>query len=358
MTVQNAPQSTDKTYTIRVAAIIASLGNATLAILKIITGMFAGSGALIADGIDSSADVLIGVITLAIVRIISKPADEEHPWGHGRAETVATALLSFTLFFMGAQLIFNSASTLLSGERQLVPSAIAIVVTLISIAGKILLAWSQFMLGKRAGSAMVTANAKNMAGDVMVSVGVLAGLVISALTGAAYADTVIAMLIGVWVIKTAVGIFLDANRELMDGNSEIESYRFIVDAVNATEGAANPHRARMRRIAGFWDIDFDINVDPGCTVSEAHDIASRVEEELRLRLENVYDIMIHIEPRGDDGANETYGLSEDAMIAAAEPDDDDKDAPGGDVAETYGLPEDAIHESAESRDDENAAPTE
>jgi divalent metal cation (Fe/Co/Zn/Cd) transporter len=68
----------------------------------------------------------------------------------------------------------------------------------------------------------------------------------------------------------------------------------------------------MRRIAGFWDIDFDIDVDPKCTVSEAHDIASQVETEIKLRLENVFDIMIHVEPRGDN-ADETFGLSEDDM---------------------------------------------
>jgi cation diffusion facilitator family transporter len=160
---------------------------------------------------------------------------------------------------------------------------------------------------------MITANAKNMAGDVLVSLGVMAGLVISSLTGAAYADTVITMLIGAWIIKTSIGIFLETNLELMDGNGNMESYRTIVEAVNATSGAANPHRARMRKIAGFWDIDLDINVNPARTVSEAHEIASLVENEIRRRLENVFDIVIHVEPDGD-GSAEMYGLSEDAII--------------------------------------------
>ena len=305
-------QSSNKINDIRAAAIIASAGNAVLAVIKIISGAYSGSGALVADGIDSSADVLISVITLAIVGVMSKPADAEHPWGHGRAETVATALLSFVLFFMGAQLIINSAAALVSGGPRNAPSAAAIVVTVISIAGKILLAWNQHMLGKRAGSAMISANAKNMIGDVFVSVGVMAGLVISKLTGAAYADTVITMLIGAWIIKTSVVIFLETNLELMDGNGNMESYRAIVDAVSATAGAANPHRARMRKIAGFWDIDLDINVNPARTVSEAHDIASVVEDEIRRRLENVFDIVIHVEPDGD-GSAEMFGLSEDAM---------------------------------------------
>jgi cation diffusion facilitator family transporter len=303
----------NKTNDIRVAAIIALAGNSVLAVLKISAGIFSKSNALIGDGIDSSADVLISIITLFIVKVISKPADAKHPWGHGRAETVATAFLSFIIFFMGAQLIINSASNLFSGEQHIESSAVAIIVTLISIIGKILLALSQYILGKRADSTMIKANAKNMAGDVLTSCSVMVGLTISIFMGSTYADTIIAMLIGVWIIKTAVGIFLEANLELMDGNINIGPYRVIVDAVNAVEGASNPHRARIRRIAGFWDINFDIDVDPKCAVSEAHSIASQVECEIKQRLEDVFDIMIHVEPRGDT-TDEMFGLSEDEML--------------------------------------------
>ena len=300
----------EKTKYIRIAAITAIIGNTVLAILKIITGIFSNSGALIGDGIDSSTDVLISIITLVVVRIISKPADKEHPWGHGRAEAVSTVLLSFIIFFAGMQLIISSISNLISGERYFEPSVMAIIITLISIAGKIILAWSQYMLGKRAGSTMIRANAKNMASDVLISIGVLVGLIISTYTGSTYADTIIAILIGVWIIKTAIDIFLEANLELMDGNNDMEPYRIIVRAVNSVDGAANPHHARIRNISGFWDIDFDIDVDPKCTVLEAHTIASKVEKEIKRNLENVYDIMIHIEPSGDN-APEAFGLSED-----------------------------------------------
>lgn len=297
---------------IRIAAIIAITGNAVLAVLKITAGVWSNSGALIGDGIDSSADVLISIITLVIVGIISKPADTEHPWGHGRAETVATAFLSFVIFMAGAQLIINSIANLIAGGQHTTPSAIAVIATLISIAGKILLAWSQNLLGKRANSAMIKANAKNMASDVLISLGVLAGLVISVLTGSAYADTIIAILIGLWILKTAIDIFLETNHELMDGNRSMEPYRVIVESVKSVEGAANPHRARARRVAGFWDIDLDIDVDPNLTVLEAHRIASQVEDKIKQSLENVYDIMIHIEPSGDD-AMEAFGLSENEI---------------------------------------------
>jgi len=159
---------------------------------------------------------------------------------------------------------------------------------------------------------MITANAKNMAGDVLVSVSVLIGLIISFSTGTAHADEFIALLIGAWIIKTSINIFLETNLELMDGNAEFEPYRIIADAVRSVDGAYNPHRARIRRVAGFWDMDFDIDVDPKCTVSEAHVIATKVEKEIKKRLENVFDIMIHVEPHGDDAA-EVFGLSENEM---------------------------------------------
>ena len=302
----------DKTKYIRIAAIIALAGNAVLAILKITAGVLSNSGALIGDGIDSSTDVLISIITLVVIRIISKPADVEHPWGHGRAETISTVLLSFAIFFAGTQLVISSVSNLINGTHSFIPSVSAIIVTLISIFGKILLSWSQYIVGKRTGSAMIKANAKNMASDVLISVGVLVGLVISNRSGSKYADTIIAILIGTWIIKTAADIFLEANRELMDGNKDMEPYRVIARAVNSVEGATNPHHARIRRIAGFWDIDFDIDVDPQCTVLEAHGIASKIENDIKQNLENVYDIMIHIEPSGDN-ALEAFGLSEIEM---------------------------------------------
>jgi cation diffusion facilitator family transporter len=300
----------DKTKDIRTAAVIALIGNAILAALKISVGIFSGSIALIGDGIDSSADVLIAVVTLGVVKIIAYPADRNHPWGHAKAETVAVAVLSFIVFFAGAQLIFHSAVNIFSGVPREIPAFSAVIATLISIAGKILLAYSQYIFGRRSDSAIIRANAKNMACDIVISLGVLAGLALSTVTGFGLADTIAAALIGAWVIKTAIGIFLEANLELMDGSVDMEQYRIVFDAVKSVEGAGHPHRARMRSIGGFWDIDLDVEVNPKLTVLEAHRIASQIENEIKRRLENVFDIVIHIEPQGDHSV-EKFGLSPD-----------------------------------------------
>jgi len=300
---------TGKARLIKIASFTAIGGNTLLAAAKIIMGVYAGSHAVIGDGIDSSVDVLIAIMSLIVARIISRPADECHPWGHGRAETIATTLLACVLFFAGAQLILNSGKDIILGTEREVPSMPALIVTLVSIAGKLLLAWSQYVFGKKAGSPMLKANAKNMTADVLLSTGVLVGLGFSMFFNIGIIDSWAAVLVGVWVIKTALGIFFEANAELMDGGSEKIFYRMVFEAVKSVDEAGNPHRVRMRRIAGLWDIDMDIEVPPHKTVIEAHMIAYKVEKAIKGRIENIYDIVVHVEPAGN-LENEGYGLSE------------------------------------------------
>jgi cation diffusion facilitator family transporter len=297
---------------IKTAALTALGGNLVLALIKIAGGLYAGSMAVLGDGIDSGVDVFIALMSLFVSAVISRPADPGHPWGHGRAETVATAALSFILFFAGTQLILNAAGDLLSGINRPAPSGEALGITLVSIAGKLILAWTQYLFSKRAGSAMLKANAKNMAADVVVSLGVLLGLGLSMLLGVGAVDAAAAILVGLWIIRSAVGIFMEANSELMDGGSGTASYRAVFEAVHSVPGAGRPHRTRMRRIAGFWDIDIDIEVDPKLTVRAAHGIASRVEQAIKERVEGVYDIVIHVEPAGN-VENEGYGLCEEEV---------------------------------------------
>jgi len=301
-----------KARLIKTASLTALFGNLALSVTKIITGIFAGSLALIGAGIDSMVDVLIAIMTLVVSRIISRPADEDHPWGHGRAETVATALLSFMLFFAGAQLILSSGRDIIFGAEREVPGMAALVVTVISVAAKLLLAWSQYLFGKKADSLMLKANAKNMFADVFLSVGVLVGLALSMFFDVGVIDSWAAALVGLWIIKSAFGIFWEANTELMDGGANKAFYQLVFDAVNSVNEAGKPHRVRMRRIAGLWDIDIDIEVPVNKTITEAHRIAYKVEEAIKARVENVYDITVHVEPAGN-FEFEGYGLSEKTL---------------------------------------------
>ncbi|MDR3147869.1 MAG: cation diffusion facilitator family transporter [Treponema sp.] len=299
---------------IRAASLIALVGNLALGAFKVGSGILAGSLAVLGDGIDSLVDILIAIMALVVSRVVSRPADRGHPWGHGRAETIATAILAFLLFFAGAQLILNSVNQLIFEQSREIPGRLALTATLISIAGKLVLALVQRHFGRKADSAMLRANARNMAGDVLLSLGVLTGLGFSIATGIAILDSVTAILVGLWVIRSAVSIFIEANLELMDGSAETDAYRTVFDAVHSVPGAGNPHRTRMRRIAGLWDIDIDIEVAPDLTVYAAHRIATQVELAIKGRLEGIFDIMVHVEPSGDHlRGNEGYGLSEEEI---------------------------------------------
>ena len=308
-------QDSFKTHYIRVAGTIALIGNAALAFIKILLAYFSKSLAVMGDGIDSSTDVLIAIVTLVISAIISRPSDKEHPWGHGRAETTTTLVLSFIIFFAGAQLAIQSVTRLMNPQDAQAIGRGAVIAAIISIAGKTVLALLQFHYGKIADSEMVKANALNMKNDIIMSLGILVGLFLSEQFKLPILDPIIALLVGLWVIKNAAKLFLQVNFELMDGNADNSLYQKLFSAVSSVQGVHNPHKARIRKMASLFDIDLDIEVDPDMTVYDAHEKAEQVEEAIREVIPEAYDILIHVEPLGSDShqREEKYGLKPEDM---------------------------------------------
>lgn len=295
----NTPARLDRELQLRKASFIALFGNSILATLKIGTGAITGSLAVLSDGIDSATDIVIAIMNLFAARIASKPGDKEHPYGHARAETIATTILSFIVFYAGVQLFLTSIRSLISGEAATLPSPITLVVTILSIAGKLGLAFSQFHYAKITGSSMLRANGVNMRGDVVTSGAVLLGLGLGYLLNAPVLDRILALLVSAWIIKNAVGIFLESNDELMEGVSENGLYEKVFEAVASVRGAGNPHRARIRKIGSSLFADLDIEVDPGMTVAEAHDLALRVEGRIKESNPDIRDVVVHVEPEGN-----------------------------------------------------------
>jgi cation diffusion facilitator family transporter len=297
----------DRAGILRKASVIALVGNAFLAVAKLVVGFASGSLAVVGDGIDSSTDVVIAIVALITSRIVEKPGDREHPYGHSRAETVATTLLAFIVFFAGSQLLVRTASALIANEAAELPSMLAILVTAVSIAGKLILSWSQFHYGKKSGSSMLIANGKNMRGDVVISSSVLVGLAFTFALKMPILDRVTALLVSLWIIKVAAGIFREANTELMDGTAGAGPYGEIFAAVSSVPGAGNPHRTRVRRLGSILIVDLDIEVEPELSVAAAHVIAVDVERAIKGSLPEVYDVIVHVEPRGN-AEDERFGL--------------------------------------------------
>jgi cation diffusion facilitator family transporter len=289
---------------------VAIVGNLLLALLKIIAGIRAGSLAVLGDGIDSTTDIVASGITLFAARIIAKPPDREHPYGHFRAETIATKTLSFIIFFAGAQLALSTVHRLISGEYGGVPGIAALYAAAISIVGKIALSVLLSRSGKKLNSSMLRANGKNMQSDILISTGVLAGVVFTQALRMPLLDSIAALMISLWIMRTAFTIFMESNVELMDGLGDQTVYPVIFKAVDEISGAVNPHRTRVRKLGNVYIIDLDIEVDGRKTVTEAHNIAVQVEHTIKQRVDNVYDIMVHVEPSGNVELNERFGVTD------------------------------------------------
>ncbi len=297
------------------ASWVSTIGNALLSALKITVGLLAGSMAVLGDGVDTSIDVVISLVMLTTAFIIRRPPGRKYPFGYDKAENVATIVLSLVVFFAGIQMLIPSLKMVFSGEARELPGLLSIWVTVFSILGKFALSWYQFRVGKRSGSDLIIANAKNMQGDVMISLGVLVGLFFTYVLKLPILDAVTSLIISMWIIKIGVGIFLESAVELMDGVKDESIYHRIFDAVGRVPEARNPHHLRMRLIGGKYMIDLDIELDGNMNVAEAHAIADRVEESIRAEIVDVYDIEVHVEPLGAHHKAEPYGVDCDGRLS-------------------------------------------
>ena len=190
------------------------------------------------------------------------------------------------------------------------PGYLSIYVTIFSIISKLLLSEYLQKTGKNINSAMLSANGKNMQNDVIISGSVLTGLIFTFIFHLPVLDRITALAVSIWIMKVAIQIFFKTNVELMDGMDDPVLYCELFNVVRKVEGAQNPHRVRVRKIGNFHMISMDIEVDPKMTVTDAHDIAQKVEEEIRNNLPNVYDIVVHVEPLGIARDKEKFGIAE------------------------------------------------
>jgi len=292
------------------AAWVSIIGNAVLAVLKLVVGFISGSFAVVADGIDSSADIISSIVTLVAAKVVSKPPNIKFPYGYVKADTVATKVLSMLIFLAGAQLAISAVERLVKGGADTIPAMIAIWVTLFSMAGKIALSLYLKKTGKNKQSDMMTTMGIHMRNDMLISSTVLIGLLATILFEVAVIDKIIALVISIFIMYEAIMIFLKSNTELMDGIQDSELYDKLFEAIRKVDGAYNPHRTRARKIGSRYMVNLDIEVDPDMKVSDAHDIAKEVEDIIKADIENVYDVMVHVEPMGNLEKDEKFGITE------------------------------------------------
>ena len=287
---------------------ISTIGNSILSISKIVVGLMAGSLAVLGDGIDSATDVIISIVMIFTARIVNKPPTRKYVYGFEKAESIATKILSLIIFYAGVQMLFSSVERLFSSEVREIPSAIAIYVTIFSIVGKLALALNQYKQGKKINSSMLIANAVNMRNDVLISAGVLIGLIFTFIFNLPILDTITGVVISLFIIKSSISLFMESNIDLMDGIKDETIYNKIFEAVEKVDGASNPHRVRSRQIGNMYLIALDVEADGNITLNEAHAITVEIEKSLKQTIENIYDIVVHVEPKGEMHAEEKFGI--------------------------------------------------
>lgn len=292
---------------------ISTIGNAILSVSKIGIGLFSGSLAVLGDGIDSATDVVISVVMIFAAHIMQRPPSRKYAYGYEKAEGIATKVLSFVIFYAGIQMLISTLRSILSGEVRELPGILAIYVTIFSIAGKLCLALYQYRQGKKVNSSMLTANAINMRNDVIISAGVLIGLGFTFVLKLPVLDAITGLIISLFIIKSSIGIFIDSSVELMDGVKDTTVYNKIFEAVDRVPEACNPHRVRSRQIGSMYMIDLDVEADGNLSLNEAHAIADAVERSIKESVENVYDIVVHIEPKGRHHAVEKFGIDKEMI---------------------------------------------
>lgn len=287
---------------------ISTIGNFILSVSKIIIGLLAGSLAVLGDGLDSATDVIISIVMIFTARIINKPPSRKYVYGYEKAESIATKVLSLIIFFAGMQMLFSSVQSIFTSETKDLPDKLAIYVTVFSIIGKLLLATYQYRQGKLINSSLLTANAINMRNDVLISVGVLTGLLFTFIFNLPILDTITGLIISFFIIRSSICIFMDSNVDLMDGVKDESVYNKIFEAVDEVPAASNPHRVRSRMVGNMYMIVIDVEADGQLTLNEAHEIANQVEESIKRKVENVYDIVVHVEPKGKCHNEEKFGI--------------------------------------------------
>ncbi len=299
----------DRSAIILKASWIAIAGNAFLSVLKIAVGLVSGSISVVADGIDSASDIVTSLITLVTARIISKPPNPKYPYGYGKADTVATKALSFIIFFAGAQLALSTITKIINPVERELPGIISIYVILVSVVGKYALAYYLNKTGKHIDSSMLIANGRNMQNDVVISISVLLGLAFTFWLKLSIIDVITALLVSFYIMFIAFKIFMESNRDLMDGMGDTKIYNKIIEIVKSVDGAHNPHRIRVRKLANLYIVALDMEIDGKLSLTEAHSISQEVDELIKREINNVYDVLIHIDPKGIK-EDEAYGVSE------------------------------------------------
>lgn len=280
---------------------IGSIVNILLLVLKFIAGIIGHSSALVADAVHSLSDFITDIIVIVFVKISGKPEDDDHKYGHGKYETLATALIGIALFAVGIGLLINGATKVtevINGAVLPAPSLIALAIAAISILAKEILYRYTVHVGRNLNSQAVIANAWHHRSDAFSSIGTLVGIGGAIFLGEKWRilDPIAAIAVSTFIIKVAIDLIKPCVDELLERSLPAETEKKILDIIVSFSEISSPHHLRTRRIGNHIAIEVHLRMDGQTTLENAHAIATAVEKRLKEEFGPDTHIGIHMEP--------------------------------------------------------------
>ena len=279
---------------------ITILGNVLLAVFKLMAGIMANSTAMLSDAIHSASDVFSTIVVIIGIKMASKKADKEHPYGHERLECVAAILLSVVLFITGLGIGTEALKTVLSkNDTEIaVPGILALIAAIVSIVMKEGMYWYTRYYAKKIDSGALMADAWHHRSDAFSSVGALIGIG-GARLGFPIMDSIASLVIFVFIIKAAVDIFKDAMDKMIDRSCDEETENQIYACVLNHKGVRGVDMLHTRIFGNKIYVDIEIQVDASYTLKKAHGIANEVHDDIEENFPKVKHIMVHVNPTKD-----------------------------------------------------------
>jgi cation diffusion facilitator family transporter len=281
--------------------IVGSVANAILVGLKLLAGIFGGSTAMIADAVHSLSDFITDIIVLLFVKISSKPKDEGHSYGHGKYETMATALIGFVLLAVGLGICWDGLKKIyhvIIGEEIQAPEMIAFWAAIVSIIIKEALYHYTRRTGKLVKSELIVANAWHHRSDAFSSIGTAIGIGGALLLGNKWVilDPIAAVIVSVFIIKVSLQLMAPSMNDLLEKSLPESIQKEIISIISSIPEIKDPHNLRTRRIGNDFAIEIHVRVNPEMKVKESHAITRVVENLLREKYGPNTHVAIHIEP--------------------------------------------------------------
>ncbi len=281
--------------------IIGGICNFLLLAFKFLAGILGHSAAMIADAVHSLSDFVTDLIVLVFVRISGKPQDKDHDYGHGKYETLATALIGVILVFVGLGILWNGLTSVwafLKGESLEEPGLLALIAAAVSIVLKEVLYRYTVWVGKRVDSQSVVANAWHHRSDALSSIGTAVGIGGAILLGPSWRvlDPLAAVIVSIFIIKVAIELIIPTVDELLEKSLPDDVEDEILRAVSSVPGVSDPHNLRTRKIGSASAVTVHVRMDGNLTVNESHAHTRDIESRIRALLGPNTFVSVHVEP--------------------------------------------------------------